>query len=109
MMYYEKLSLFFKTKKVSGAEIGRKLGYSTSSISKFLSGNSAIDSSFILLLVKEFPDIDLQYIFSEEEENNSVAEPQSFYGLTDEKVIKELEIIEKKVANVREYLAQKSK
>jgi transcriptional regulator with XRE-family HTH domain len=109
MKYYEKLHLFFKSKGLSQTAVGQKLGYSKASMSKFINGNSAIDSNFILVLVKEFPEIDLQYIFSETEKTDMVSEPQSFYGLNDDTIDKELELIGKKVANVREYLAQKSK
>lgn len=108
MEYYEKLALFFKSKGVSQIGVGQKLGYSKASMSKFLNGNSAIDSNFITKLVKEFPDIDLNTVFSEEEEfPNMMMEPPTLYHLNRDTVDQELEIILEKLTNVKNVLAQK--
>jgi transcriptional regulator with XRE-family HTH domain len=106
-MYNEKLQLFFKEKGLKQYEIGEILGYSPTMIGRYLKGSDKINADFIIKMVKAFPDIDLQYIFSEEETTNSTQEPKPFYGLNEMNIEKELEIIGKKVENVREYLAMK--
>lgn len=108
MEYNYKLRLFFKNKGLSQKEVGKRLGHAPAMISRYWSGESSFGPEFIVALVREFPDIDLQYIFSEEETENTVQEGKSFYGLNEDTVDKELEIIEQKVANVRKYLAEKS-
>lgn len=104
-MYNEKLQLFFKEKDLKQYEIGELLGYSPTMISRYLKGTDKINADFIIKLVKVFPDVDLQYIFSDDDEH-SVSEPKPFYGLDDDSIDKELKIIIKKAENVREYLAQ---
>lgn len=112
MEHYEKLSIFFKSKGLSQSEVGQRIGYSRSSMSKFLKGDSVIDSNFILKVVKEFPDVDLKYIFSKEDEEevedlaNMIMEPPAIYELSPDKLEKELEIILKKLTNVKNVLAQ---
>lgn len=108
-MYYEKLQLFFKKKGLKQKEIGEALGYSPAMISRYLKGSDKINSDFILILVKKFPEIDLQYIFSDENKNTSmVSEPCEEYGIKEEDIIDELQLIEKKISNIRECLARKS-
>lgn len=106
MEYNYKLRLFFKNKGLSQKEVGKRLGHAPAMISRFLSGESSFGPEFIVSLVREFPDIDLQYIFSEDETTNSVQEAKPFYGLNEENIDKEMEVIEQKVANVRKFLAQ---
>lgn len=105
-MYHEKLHLFFKEKGLKQYEIGELLGYSPTMISRYLKGTDKINADFIIKLVKEFPDVDLQYIFSDDD-RPSASEPKPFYGLNEDTLDKELKIIMNKVADVREYLAQK--
>lgn len=105
-MYNEKLQFFFKGKGLKQYEVGEILGYGPTMIGRYLKGSDKINADFIIKLVKEFPDVDLQYIFSEDDAINSIQEPKPFYGLNEMNIDKELEIIGKKVENVREYLAQ---
>lgn len=107
MKYNEKLGLYFKKKGISQSEAGERLGHSKSMMSRFLSGVSIFDATFIVALVKEFPDIDLKYIFSEEElKVEMVEEPCEPYGMKEENIIPELELIEEKLANIKKCLAQ---
>lgn len=107
MQYNEKLRLYFKKIGVSQSEVGKRLGHAPAMMSRFLSGTSILDANFILALVREFPDIDLKYIFSDEDANSSmVQEPREKYATKDVNVIKELELIEKKLSNIRKVLAQ---
>jgi transcriptional regulator with XRE-family HTH domain len=109
MGYNEKLKLYFKKIGLSQAEVGERLGHSPSMISRFWSGTSVFDAEFVLALVREFPEIDLKYIFSEEKINTSmVSEPSEDYGIKEEDIIGELKLIEKKISNIRECLARKS-
>lgn len=106
-MYYDKLHLFFKKKGLKQKEIGEALGYSPAMISRYLKGSDKFNVDFILILVQKFPDIDLQDLFSEENKNACmVSEPSEGYGIKEENVLEELEIIEKKIAVIRNVLAQ---
>jgi transcriptional regulator with XRE-family HTH domain len=107
MAYNYKLRLFFKNKGLSQKEVGKRLGHAPAMISRFWSGESSFGPEFIVALVREFPDIDLQYIFSDEENSNMVQEPNGNYGLKQENIDKELEIIAGKIEEIRKVLAQK--
>jgi transcriptional regulator with XRE-family HTH domain len=110
MKYNEKMRLFFKNKRLSQKEVSEILGPAPAMISRFLNGTSDFGPEFIISLVKAFPDIDLKYIFSEDEESKNIdqVEVASIYGSKDKKILVELEEIEKKVLNIKKYLAQKS-
>ena len=108
-MYYDKLHLFFKSKGLKQKEIAEALGYSPAMISRYLKGSDKINSDFIIILIKKFPEIDLQYIFSDEVKKNlMVSEPSDDYGIKEGDVVHELELIEKKIASIRKVLARKS-
>jgi transcriptional regulator with XRE-family HTH domain len=109
MQYNEKLRLYFKKNGISQKEAAERLGHAPAMMSRFLSGVSVLDANFIIALVKEFPDVDLKYIFSEEIELESmVSEPGEDYGIKEENIIGELELIEKKISSIRNVLARKS-
>jgi len=105
MTHTEKMRLYFKNRDISQKEISKKTGQAPAMISRYLSGASSFSSDFIAILIREFPDIDLNYIFSVKE-NNEANEPNELYGLTNEIIDKEMEIIQDKLAIVRKYLAQ---
>jgi transcriptional regulator with XRE-family HTH domain len=106
-MYNDKLRLYFKKIGVSQREAAERLGHAPAMMSRFLSGVSVFDANFVSALVREFPEIDLKYIFSEEGEDSSMtAEPPIDYGIKEEDVVKELELIENKISNIRKVLAQ---
>ena len=105
-MYNDKLRLFFKEKGLRQYEIGERLGYSPAMIGRYLQGSDKINSDFILKMVKEFPDVDLQYIFSDDENSNMVHEPNGNYGLKQENIDMELEIITGKLTEIRKVLAK---
>lgn len=108
-MYTDKLRLYFKKIGVSQKEAAERLGHAPAMMSRFLSGVSVFDANFISALVREFPDVDLQYIFSDQEQDTPIAaEPAPNYGVKEGDVIKELEIIEKKLSSIRDVLARKS-
>lgn len=108
-MYHKKLKDFFDNKDLSQKRVGEILGYSPAMIGRYLKGTDNINAKFIIKMVKEFPDVDLQYIFSEKENinENMLEEPRESYGLTAMDIDEELEIIITKAEKVREYLAQK--
>lgn len=108
-MYYDKLQLFFKSKNLKQYEIAEVLGYSPAMISRYLKGSDKINADFITILITKFPEIDLQYIFSDDRKELSVVrEPNTGYGIKEEDVIQELEMIEKKISDIRNVLARKS-
>lgn len=107
MQYNEKLRLYFKKIGVSQSEVGKRLGHAPAMMSRFLSGASVFDANFIIALVREFPEIDLKYIFSDDiEKLTSVQEPRESYGIKEGDIVDELELIEKKLSNIRKVLAQ---
>ena len=109
MQYHEKLRLYFKKIGVSQSEVGKRLGHAPAMMSRFLSGTSVLDANFITALVREFPDVDLKYIFSNDNENPTVLqEPTEFYTIKEGDVLKELELIENRRASIRKVLARKS-
>lgn len=109
MGYNEKLKLYFKKMGLSQAEVGERLGHSPSMISRFWSGTSIFDAEFVSALVREFPEIDLKYIFSDDVVNLSMAqEPAVNYGIKEKDIVGELELIEKKISDIRNVLARKS-
>lgn len=106
-MYNEKLRLYFKKNGISQKEAAERLGHAPAMMSRFLSGASVFDANFIIALVREFPEIDLKYIFSDDKEKlSSVEEPKIGNVIKEEDVIRELELIEKKISNIRKFLAQ---
>ncbi|MBX9886647.1 MAG: helix-turn-helix domain-containing protein [Flavobacteriaceae bacterium] len=108
MTYNEKLRLFFKSSGLSQKEVSERLLVSPSMLSRYFKGSDNFSSEFIFKLVKEFPNIDLQYIFSDDNEKSEINEPQVKYSNEPLDVISELEIIEKKIVLIKESLARKS-
>lgn len=106
-MYNDKLKTFFESKGLSQKKVGEMLGYSPTMMSRYYRGKDKINADFIIEMVKTFPDIDLQYIFSDDNKN-IIEEPITFYSQNPIDIIEELNIIEQKIANVRKYLAQNS-
>lgn len=106
MRYNEKLRLFFKSKGLSQKEVGERLGHAPAMISRFWSGESSFGPDFIVSLLREFPEIDLQYIFSEEKSFTALQEPLEKYHSENAVVIEELKLIEEKLFNIRKVLAQ---
>ena len=106
-MYNEKLRMFFKSKGLSQKDAAQKLGVSQSSFGKYLNGTDNFKPEFLSTIIREFPTIDLKYIFSKEIENNSEAssESKTNYGFSEKDLLVELEIIEDKLSNIRKYLA----
>jgi len=108
-MYYNKLQLFFKSKGLKQYEIAEILGYSPTMISRYLKGSDKINSDFILILIKQFPEIDLQYIFSDDRmKSTAVKDAYTGYSINEEDVIRELEIIQNKISDIKNVLARKS-
>lgn len=108
MEYNEKMRMFFKSKGLSQKEVSDLVGTAPAMISRFLNGTSDFGPDFIISLVKVFPDIDLQYIFSKDQTQPiAVQEPKVDYGTEDDDIIRELELIEKKISSIRKVLARK--
>ena len=108
MKYHEKLRLFFKASNLSQKEVAERLEVSPSMLSRYFKGSDKFSPDFIVKLIKEFPEIDLQYIFSEEDENNILSEPIVIYTEKEIDVVKELELIEEKIVLIKQSLARKS-
>jgi transcriptional regulator with XRE-family HTH domain len=109
MKYNEKLRSFFKDKGYKQKEIAALLGYSPAMIGRYLKGSDKVNSDFIQILIKKFPEIDLQYIFSEDEDqdNTIMKEPPSLYQMDQKDMVLELQLIEDKIAVLKNVLARK--
>lgn len=108
MEYNEKMRMFFKSKGLSQKEVSDTLGHAPAMISRFLNGTSDFGPAFIVSLVRAFPDIDLQYIFSDDAVNSStVQEPIVNYGIKEKDIVEELELIEQKISSIRNVLTRK--
>lgn len=105
MRYNEKLRIFFKASGLSQKEVADIMGISPSMMSRILKGSDNFSSDFIARLVQKFPKIDLQYIFSESEEL-VLNESEVNYLQKEMDAIKQLELIEEKIAVLKKYLAQ---
>ena len=108
MKYHEKLRIFFKAKGLSQKKVAETMVVSPAMMGRYLSGSDNFSPEFITKLVKEFPEIDLKYIFTEDENimrHDTVMEPPSEYKKKED-VLSELEIIENKIALIKIYLAQ---
>jgi transcriptional regulator with XRE-family HTH domain len=107
-MYNEKLRLFFKKEGISQKEASDRLGHAPAMMSRFLSGVSVFDVKFIVALVREFPHIDLNYIFSDQE-NGTAKESASNIttDLNETDLVKELEIIQEKLSHIKNILSDK--
>lgn len=110
MEYNEKLGLFFKSKKLSQKKVAEKLGFSGAMISRYISGVSVFPAAFLTALLKEFPDIDLHYIFAEEESHiiNAVEETKPNYGLSNQELVEELDFIIQKIAVIKNIFGTKT-
>jgi transcriptional regulator with XRE-family HTH domain len=107
MAYHDKLRLYLKKNNISQVGFADRLGHSPAMISRFLSGTSVFDANFITALVREYPDVDLKYIFSDQEDETSKAvETAPNYSIKENDIIKELEIIEGKISSIKSVLAQ---
>lgn len=106
MKYNDKLRLFIKSKGISQKEIAQALGHSPAMIGRFLNGTSEFGPTFIVDLLRLYPEIDLKYIFSEDAINHEVNDTIETYQ-KEVDVISELQIIENTLSELRSYLAQK--
>jgi transcriptional regulator with XRE-family HTH domain len=108
-MYNEKLRLYFKKIGVSQQEAAKRLGHAPAMMSRYLSGVSVFDANFVVALVREFPEVDLKYIFSDQKDAiTKVAEATIEDGVKeDDEIEKELQIIEEKLTSIRSVLARK--
>ncbi|AXB58493.1 helix-turn-helix domain-containing protein [Flavobacterium fluviale] len=105
MMYHEKLSKFFKDKGLKQKEVGQILGFSPAMIGRYLHGTANIGSEFIISLSKNFPDVDLNDLFAQQNEQNMVNETEAVYEKHD--ILNDLEDIEDRIHTIRLRLAEK--
>jgi transcriptional regulator with XRE-family HTH domain len=108
MNYHEKLGLFLETKNMTQKEIAEKLEVSPTMLGRYCKGNAEFSSAFIKRLSFVFPDINLQDIFSESEENLlKVEEAQSTYEKEkQDNMIAVIDSIQKQLNNLKKDLAQ---
>lgn len=102
MSYSKKLHYFFKAKNISNKELAERLDVSETMIGRYLKGEANFPPSFIMKMVAVFPDIDLQYIFSEEA-TAIVGEVKSVYGKK-MNVIDELSSIQERIELIKQNI-----
>ena len=102
MDFHKKLKLFFEKKGLNNKELGKILGYSDVMVSRYLNSNKP-NYDFLMAVKKNFPDVDLNPLF-EEEENNVVKEDRNHYQSNEEII----DSIEYKLKELRVRLAQTS-
>ncbi len=101
MKWNDRLRQYIKIQGISQKEAAILLNTSPSMMSRYLSGSDNINQDFIINLLKAFPEIDLQSIFSENKPIE-VEEPDN----SEFNIEKELLEIQDKISKIREHLAQ---
>lgn len=102
MSYSKKLEAFFKSKGISQKEAAEKLSVSPTMMSRYLRGDAEFSGSFIVRLIATYPDMDLQYIFTDGEPN-TVVEPRLGYT-ADINVMDELSSIQERIELIKKKI-----
>lgn len=102
MSYSKKLEAFFKSKGISQKEAAEKLSVSPTMMSRYLRGDAEFSGSFIVRLIATYPDMDLQYIFTDGEPG-AVAEPSASYPAA-VSVIDELSSIQQRIELIKKKI-----
>ena len=102
MEFNKRLKHFFESKGLKNKDLEKILGWSDVMVGRYLSINKP-NYEFLMAVKRNFPDVDLNYLF-EEDENNVVKEDQNHY-LSNEALI---DTIEYKLKELRIRLAQDS-
>jgi transcriptional regulator with XRE-family HTH domain len=77
MAYNEKLHYFLKSKNMTKKKMAEMLQVNETMLGRYMSGEANFPPLFLCKLISVFPEVDLNYIFSEEGNSNldMVAEP----------------------------------
>lgn len=103
MGFSKKIKAYFEEKRLSNREVSKIMdNYSESLISRYVNSDE-ISSKFIGLLVKYFPDIDMNALLKEDDELQIVADVKEDYKT---KSILALEEIEAKLEDLKKYLSR---
>ena len=105
-MYYKKLDEYFKSKGIRKNQVAKTLDVSAAQIGKYLSGKDRISSVMINKIKKNYPDINLEYIFSDTKEELSILSEPNMEPYMN--IDFELDQIQLKIGQIREHLARKS-
>lgn len=114
MKYVEKLNLFFKNKEISQKRVAEVTNVTPAMVSRYLRETNKFDSEFIYLLKKEWPELDLNYLFmynndlDAENSKSPVRDPKEIFASLTFNVTAELHSIERKAAAIRAHLGQES-
>ncbi len=103
MEYHEKLRKFFSEKGISQSEAGNRMGYKKSMMSRYLN-TATPNMEFIQSLIREWPDVDLNYLFKDQEILLQTEEPAEDYGDRRLQIVDE---ISEKLNALRKELTQK--
>lgn len=108
MAYNEKLHYFLKSKNMTNKEMAEMLSVSETMIGRYMSGDANFPPVFLSKLVLVFPDVDLNYIFSDEKSRmDEVAEEATVYPRTIN-ISNEIEIIQQRLELIKKSLKSES-
>ncbi len=102
MRFHEKLTEFFEARKISNKEVAKRINYSEVMISRYLK-SSKPNYELISALINEFPEIDLNYLFKEND-ISKLEEESTIYSKNELILIDEIEL---RLHTLKEKLAQK--
>lgn len=101
MNFQEKLKLYLKSTGLSQKELGEKLGYSDTMMSRYLNSNKP-NYEFLNALIEAFPKINLNYLFKDEI-INELAEESAVYTKNELGLVEE---IDQRLRLLKEKLTQ---
>lgn len=103
MGFHKKIKEYFEKQNISNRQIAEVIGYSDVMTGRYLK-SSKPNYEFILALKKAYPDIDLNYLFEDDEGNSILNEDGSNYK--NPEVI--IDKIDYQLKELRRVLAQNS-
>lgn len=91
MGFSQKIKDYFKSKNMTIREVAQQMdNYNEALVGRYMSSDK-ISGTFITKLKKYFPDIDINYMLSDEIENNHVNEDSEVYKTRSTEIIEEIE------------------
>lgn len=91
MGFSQKIKSYFKEKNMTIREVAQQMdNYNETVVGRYMSSDK-ISGTFITKLKKHFPDIDINYMISEDVENNIVKEGNEVYKIRSTEIIEEIE------------------
>ncbi len=91
MGFSQKIREYFKAKNMTIREVAQQMdNYNESLVGRYMSSDK-ISGTFITKLKKYFPDIDINYMVSDDQENDVLKEGDEEYKVRSSEIIEEIE------------------